>query len=108
MVFTSAICPLTSDLSSFHVPSADFSLRLRCSETASAIRRRDLPFLARQQRDVVVLPDNRQNFLAASALVEFEAHEKRHGLAGILHDDAGYLVFTGVLTAARDLQLHLG
>src|SRR6266853_2362943 len=91
------------------IPSTDFDLWLNSSRAAGVISRRDFALFARKQRNVIVLPHHRQNFLASLTLVELQSHEKCKALAGIFHSDMRHciLAVSTVLSTARDVQLYL-
>src|SRR6266853_2795481 len=68
-----------------HVPSAGFNHRPCHSQFARAVGGCDFAPFARQQRDVVILPDYGENFLALGSLVQFQAHKKRQIRTWILY-----------------------
>src|SRR5947199_10237663 len=66
-----------------HVPAANLDDGSCRSKFASPISRRKLALFAGQQRNVIVLPENRQNLLAILSLVYLQTNEKSQALVRI-------------------------
>src|ERR1700686_4079494 len=71
------------------VPAAYFYNGLRRSQFTGTVGGCDFALLAGEKRDVVVLPDDRQNLFAMCPFVDLQPHEECQTLGWVFEDHVG-------------------
>src|ERR1700760_2184397 len=86
------------------VPALDGERRPRAAQVFDTVRCRQFPSLAGHQRDVVVLPDDGQDLLAAATALDLQADEEGKAAARVIQRDVRNLFVATTHRPTRYLQ----
>jgi hypothetical protein len=86
------------------IETVDRQNGLRRAQVALPHMDGDIALLAGEEREVVVIEEDRQNFRAVLALEQAETHEKSQPGAGVFDRNAGGGFFTSILDGHRGMD----